>query len=119
MAVTLDTFFDAFPEFGDLEEERVQIALDFASRQISETVYGPDTNRAIMLQAAHVLTLTRPPQEGQSGQLPPIKSIEVEGEGTVTFAAATSGGVEGFSTRYAYELSLIQQSLFVVGYRVI
>jgi hypothetical protein len=113
--VDLNTFLDAFPEFGDLDSNRVQIALDFAHRQISETVYGPDTDRAIMLQAAHALEMTRPAKEGQ---LPPIKSLELEGEGQVTFTEV-KGGIEGFSTRYAWELSLIQQSLVVVGYRVI
>jgi hypothetical protein len=58
MAVTVHRFQKAYPEFKETEYALVQEKLNAAELRINGTVFGDLEDQAIMLQAAHLLSIS-------------------------------------------------------------
>lgn len=79
MAWTAATFRAARPEFAEIADAVVTLALSDAASEVDSRVYGTTYDQAVSLLAAHKLSIT---PYGQGARLEP-KS----GDGTTTYLA--------------------------------
>ena len=89
MATTPTTFKTRFPEFEEQDNTRIQLFLDDASTQISETKFGTSYDTAIAYLTAHYISLSEKTKNGSSGSVGAVASKSVEGV-SVSYNQATA-----------------------------
>lgn len=113
-------FLDRFPEFSEISESRIQLFLDDAVLEVSQSFFGQYYNKALCLYTAHVLALanvTTGQTGGALGNIAPVASRTI-GDTSVTFANSGQGGPKTSqwleSTPYGQELARLYK-LFGAG----
>lgn len=104
-------FLDRFPEFSELSESRIQLFLNDAVLEISESFFSTYYGKAISLYTAHVLVLAGASSAASGGALGNVSPVasRTEGDVSVSFAVGAPHGTNADqwlnSTPYGQELS--------------
>ena len=68
-----------FTEFSSIDDARIQIFIDDATLEMSESVWGSLYNKGLAYFTAHLLTISGKTASGNSGSLNTVASKAVEG----------------------------------------
>ncbi len=111
MDPTLLTFRAFFPEFDSLSDAEINLYLDEARDMVSEDNFGDCFNRAVLLDAAHKLSLSQnrransvPDEDGNlktSSGAGPLTSATVGGMSVGYGSNATVGTMSSFTNYYS------------------
>ena len=72
MAVTTESFVDAFDEFRKTDRNTVEAKLRFAKLEVAPAVWGPRTDVGVMYMCAHLISLG---PAGQNAKLKPSEEM--------------------------------------------
>lgn len=108
MAIDRASLLKIAPEFEEADKNQVNVFLDIAKTVINEAVFGNKYEYAVLLMAAHFLTLT--PVAGDGG---PISQQKV-GNISVTYADVTIKNNEELSqTPYGVMYLTLRRTILV------
>ena len=96
IAPTYDEFIEEFPAFALLDDTKVESALSFSSRFLSDSAWGSFYSDAVGLDAAHNLavldTAKKNPSAAFQGAAGPVSSVSAAGVSTSFNSAAVTPG---------------------------
>jgi hypothetical protein len=121
------TFIAIYDEFEDLKIQKVQYYLSVAKNFINSEIYGTETEYAIGLYAAHLLTLNPGKTSASTGiaglgfKPEDVKKVEITDDIIVEFnpiakqgSAFKSTSVSGLdATSYGQQLEALKRSLII------
>jgi len=121
MAITPTDFKARFPEFSLIDDVRVQIFIDDAALEMSESAWNILYNKGLAYLTAHLLTIANKSEAngGSGGTNNPVASHSVEGV-SESFAVPTLDDATNnitstsYGQEYARLLRLIGRGAFVV-----
>ena len=117
MSVDTSTFKIRFPEFDGVADARVQLFIDDADSELSESAWGEKYERAVSYLAAHLLALGQETASGNVNGLSPIASASADGLSTgfakTAYTDVSMGQWE--STSYGRELLRLKRGTFTAA----
>ena len=103
--ITPADFKVRFPEFSEVDDERIQLFIDDAIPELSESVWGNLYDKGLAYLSAHFLTLGTISSSGDSGSLNALASHSVEGVSESFAVPNQDSGINSSfnSTKYGQE----------------
>jgi hypothetical protein len=99
--VTPTDFKSRFPEFSTIDDSRIQLFLDDAELEISQTVWGKLYDKGISYLTAHELSMATATENGKTGGLKSEASKSV-GNVSVSYNNPTYDEYNNYYTTTAY-----------------
>lgn len=118
MTITPADFKARFTEFASVEDTRVQLFIDDAELEMSESAWGNIYDKGLAYLTAHLLTISDLTASGNSGSLNALASRAVDGV-SESFATPTMDdnnniASTSYGQEYARLLRLIGRGAYVV-----
>ena len=105
MSVTATTIKARFPEFDSQADARIEIFIEDAKLELSESKWGDRYDKGISYLTAHLLSIALKTEKGSVGSVGPIASRSI-GDVSISFSNKTSESqIEAYynSTPYGQE----------------